>query len=662
MLKSLTITIIILFSIVTNTASAANLSVSEDNIVHLKIALRYIDLKLYDNAIAEAGKTGDDDIVKFILWLQYQKDYKGNDYKKISSFIKENESWPRLKVLRNRAEQSLKRNTDPNIIIKYFQDEKPVTGYAMLILAEAMIGHGYKDEEVNKLIRKAWVQGDFSLDVERDFLKKHASRLRQEDHLYRIDRLLWEYKISAAKRIIGKVDSEYKTMFTARIYLIQRKRGVDHLINRVHDELRDNPGLLYDRANWHFKRKNYQRAYRFLLQANKTMPYQEKWWKMKNRIIRELLDSKEYRHAYQLSSNHGNEEGTAEFAEAEWLSGWLAHTFLNNKTNAYEHFYAMYKNVNFPVSKARAAYWAGRSAEENGNDDISKKWYKLAAENPTTFYGQMAHLKVTPNKKIKIPLNYKEPYVSHLKHKNNDLAKIAYLLIKVNKKHMAKWFVKAAIKDNNNFHEMSLISSLGIDMDETEFSVIAAKQALKKDVILTKTGWPVLNSSKKLFAEKPMVFAIVRQESLFDKDAKSSAGARGLMQIIPSTAKYVSKKLKVRYNRRLLTSSPDYNLKLGSYYINYLVDRFDGSYLLAIASYNAGPTNVNKWIKKYGDPRKFTKVEEVINWIEHVPFKETRNYIQRVLENSQVYRRILDDSTLTLKSDLMRFNTKISSN
>lgn len=662
MQKSLFISIIFIFCLIANVASSNDFGVSSASIWHLKKAIKYVNSGDSNQAILEAAKTKDKDIMNLILWMNYHDGVASKGYDEISSFMEKNPSWPRQTILKNRAEAALNDDIPTRKILQYFKNSEPVTGRAMRILAEAKINNGESDVEVNKLLRKAWIQGDFSNDEEKQFLKEHSSRLRQQDHISRIDRLLWEHKTDTAKRLIGRVNREYQTLFTARIYLIEDKKGADTFIARINEKLKNDSGLLYERIDWQLNRKNYNMAYKYLSLAKGIMPYQEKWWEAKNIIIRELIDIKEYKRAYKLSSTHGNEKGTSDYADAEWLSGWIALNYLNQKNKAYEHFYAMYENVNFPISKARAAYWAGRAAEKSANKEIADKWYKLAAEHSTTFYGQMAYEKSYPNTKINLPVIAKNSSKGELLYKKNKLAKAAYLLIKTNQTQLAEWFLKAAIDESKNKHEMYLISRLGLETGKVQFSVMAAKHALKNNVVLTTSGWPVIKKTPELFAEKPIVMAIVRQESLFDNNAESSANAQGLMQIIPSTAKFASNALNIRYKEDMLKSSPDYNLQLGSYYINKLINQFDGSYVLAIASYNAGPGNVRKWMKKYGDPRNASSHEEVIDWIEHVPFQETRNYIQRVLENTQVYRNILDGQVLTLEKDLMRYDTKLSSN
>jgi soluble lytic murein transglycosylase len=662
MQKSFFISVIFIFCLLANVANSNDFGLSSNNIGHLKKAIKYVNSGDFTQAKLEAAKTQDKDIIDLILWMNYNDGVAENGYEEISAFIEKHPTWPRQTILQNRAEAALNDDIPTRKILQYFKNSEPVTGRAMRILAEAKINNGESNTEINKLLRKAWIQGDFSNDEEKQFLKEHSKRLRQQDHIARIDRLLWEQKADAAKRLIGRVNDEYKTLFTARIYLIEEKKGSDTFIARINEKLKNDSGLLYERINWQLNRKNYNSAYKYLTLAKGTLPYQEKWWEAKNIIIRELIDINEYKRAYKLVSTHGNEKGTSDYADAEWLSGWIALNYLNQKNKAYEHFYAMYENVNFPISKSRAAYWAGRAAEDSSQKDIADKWYKLAAKHPTTFYGQMAFESIYPNTKINLPAIAKDSNKGELLYKKNKLAKAAYLLIKTNQTQLAEWFLKAAIDESKNEHEMYLISKLGLEAGKVQFSVIAAKHALKNNVVLTTSGWPIIKKTSELFAEKPIVMAIVRQESLFDKNAESVANAKGLMQIIPSTAKLVSNNLKIKYNEDMLKSNPDYNMKLGSYYINKLINQFDGSYVLAIASYNAGPGNVRKWMKKYGDPRNASSHEEVIDWIEHIPFEETRNYVQRVMENTQVYRHILDDQVLTLEKDLMRYDTKLSSN
>jgi soluble lytic murein transglycosylase len=623
----------------------------------LEKALYFIKKDKYDLARFEAEKASDKDILKFILWMQYQNSYSGNDYREISNFLKNNPSWPSRKKLVNNAEAALNNSIPSKNIIAYFGENTPISGHAMIVLAQAKIDENGNTNEINNLLRQGWVQGDFSKEEESSVLNKYGNRLRTEDHVKRLDRLLWEDKLIPAKRMVGMVDRASETVALARIKFIENKRGINAPVD---ESLRQDPGLLYEKINWYMEREDYERAYQLLSRIKEPMPYQEKWWDLKNRMIRELLKQKNYPAAYDLALHHGNESGSEDYAEAEWLAGWISLEFLHNAQTAYYHFYNLYNNVVFPVSKARGAYWAGRACVKNNDPESARKWYGVAAGNLTTFYGQLAYTKLHPNGTAQIAEINATPDQRATIYKQNDLIKIAYLLTSVNEEKLAETFIIAAINSAQSQEEMLAISEVGSKTGATQLSVLAAKHALRKGVVLSGTGWPVLKNIDNSGVETPLVLGIIRQESSFDSRVKSPANAMGLMQLLPSTAKQMAKKMSVAYHVDRLTNNPNYNVQLGSAYLGSLINSFDGSYILAIASYNAGAGNVRKWIKAYGDPREMS-AENALNWLESIPFSETRSYVQRVLENTAVYR-YKKNGPLAIDSDLVRSNTKISRN
>jgi len=645
--------ILILLLITCNYANAGNIiSISSKEKQHLEKAYNYIKDDNFKAAQSEALKSGSQDIINLIKWLQYRTDYKGNKYEDISAFLQENPNWPSEKLLRNRAEAAISSDIHSYELLKYFKNSEPITGRVMKMLADAKLSVEGDSQYVTDLIRQAWIQGDFTNDEEEALLDKHSKRLRQSDHIKRIDRLLWQGKTYAAKSLIGEVNDTHKRLFTARIMLMEDRRGMDKAIAKVPKNMLNNPGFLYARIKWHQKRRNYDRMLEYIVEAKGTLPHQYKWWDIKTRLIRELLEEKKYRQAYNIAKEGGNEPGGADYAEEKWLAGWIALSFLNQPRAAYEHFYDLYQNVSFPVSRSRGAYWAARAAAKNGNSEIAKKWYRLAANHTTTFYGQLAALEIGAEK----PLIDDFPKLSpndKIKYQNNSLLRTANLLAQLEQEKTAQKFIIAAINNAKNAKEMAVISLFGQSIGRRDLSVVAAKYALRKNVVLKYTGWPVINTPAAQI-EKDFILSIIRQESSFDPEAVSPANAAGLMQLIPGTAKRMSHQLKLRYDRYKLIKDPEYNMKLGSHYLAGLVDRFDGSYILAICSYNAGPTNANRWISTYGDPRKLKTHEEVLDWIESIPFSETRNYVQRVLENLQVYRHINGRNHFQLQKDLLR--------
>lgn len=607
----------------------------------------------FDSAISEASQADDKVIPKLIKWLGYQDGYSRNGYEEISTFIEKNPSWPNIKILKNKAEFSLTGKESSQEIIKYFSTSQPTTGYGMRLLAEAKIQSGGDSKEAIELLKKAWQQGDFSRDEEESFLMEHSKILTSEDLYKRVDRMLWEGDEADAKRLYPLLSESHKKIVQARLELMKNNQGA---IAKVPEALRNDPGLVYEQVRIYNEKENYSRVYQMLYPVVGTMPGQQKWWKIKNRLIRELLDENKIKEAYYIAKNHGNEQTSSDYADSEWLAGWIGLRYLNKPQEAYKHFYNMYNRVEYPISISRAAYWAGRAAESNRNPDIARSWYEVSAEHVTTFYGQLAYSKIHgKNAKIILPKNPEMGLSEKNLGKVRELLMSAYILESTGQTGLAEKFMKAAIDSVNTPAEMAYICEFGIKIGRPNFSVIAAKQALSNGEILPKHGWPTTKyMPKSISVEEPFALSIIRQESVFNPHALSSAKAMGLMQLIPPTASRMAKSMGVAYNQKKLLSNPEYNISLGSYYLNSLVENFDGSYILAIASYNAGPGNARKWNKKYLDPRQMDNIDDVLDWMESIPFNETRNYVQRVLENIQVYRSRLPDNKLTLIDDLTR--------
>lgn len=611
----------------------------------------------FDAAMSEASQASDKTILKLIKWLGYQDGYARGGYDEIASFIERNPSWPSIKILKNKAEFSLTGRESNQEVLKSFKSSPPVTGYGMKLLAEARIQSGDNSPETVNLLRQAWRQGDFSREDEEKFLSEHSKVLTQDDHFKRVDRMLWEGEESDAKRLYPLLNDNQKRIVQVRLELMENNPGA---IAKITEPLRSDPGLIYEQVRIYSERESFGRVYQMLYPVVGTMPSQAKWWKIKNRLIRELLDQNKIKEAYYIAKNHGNEQTSSDYADAEWLAGWISLRYLNNPQESYKHFYNMYNRVEFPVSLSRAAYWAGRAAESNRNPDIAKSWYEVSAAYVTSFYGQLSYLKIHGNKaSLNLPPNPTMGLSAKNTDKVRELLMSAYILESVGQSGMAERFMKAAIDSVDTAAEMAYICEFGIKIGRPNFSVVAAKQALTDGEILPKHGWPNTKyMPKSISVEEPFALSIIRQESVFNPHALSSAKAMGLMQLIPATASRMAKGLGIAYSPNKLLTHPEYNITLGSYYLNSLVENFDGSYILAIASYNAGPGNVRKWNRKYLDPRQMDNVDDVIDWIESIPFNETRNYVQRVLENLQVYRSRVADNKLTLMDDLMRGTKK----
>ena len=376
----------------------------------------------------------------------------------------------------------------------------------------------------------------------------------------------------------------------------------------------------------------------------------EKWWKEREIISRALIYKKKYTNAYKISSNHGMTEGS-EFAAAEWMSGWIALSFLNDPLTAKIHFKNFYENVSYPISISRGAYWLGSTYEKLGDRDQSNKWYLEASKYLTTYYGQLAFLKINPNGKFELNKDMEVDKKYRIIFFNKELVKITYLLDELKKDKYTKFILRHLANDDISKGSEILAAELATDINRYDFAIQVSKISSYQKRFHNKFNYPIISTPKIINGRKipdsALILSIIRQESEFDIKANSHAGAKGLMQLMPYTAKLVSKQAKLPYSKSRLTSDPEYNINLGSHYIAGLILQYDGAYPFAVAAYNAGPNRVKYWKKINKNPQK--KQINYVDWVELIKFRETRNYVQRVMENYNVYRYILEQRPIKMR-------------
>ena len=345
--------------------------------------------------------------------------------------------------------------------------------------------------------------------------------------------------------------------------------------------------------------------------------------------------------------NHGVID-SALLAEAEWHAGWLALRFLNKPREASQHFKIMYDGVNYPISKSRAAYWLGEASFELGQKQKANEWYRKAAKFNTTFYGQLAAAKIEKdNFKVKNSFSFdNEEFNKFLK---KDLPKAVVLLNELNLSQESKDILRHLGSEEKTLKEQIYAGLLSQEINRLDFAIQIAKQASYQNINLLELNYPIIETPKKVsnknILQQEVILALIRQESEFDGRANSWAGAKGLMQIMPATGKLVAKQAGLGYSRSKLTEDEFFNLQIGSFYISNLTENLSGAKYMAFAAYNAGPHRVKRWIRRFGDPRK-GEIDPV-DWIELIPFNETRNYVQRVIENIQVYKYVINKKTVT---------------
>ncbi|MBF0561501.1 MAG: lytic transglycosylase domain-containing protein [Alphaproteobacteria bacterium] len=591
-------------------------------------------------------------LAKVLRWMDFVRPRSGASFEDITSFLSKNPDWPMTTALERRAEEAIGPGESSQTILAWFTTRSPLTADGKMALARALIATGKEDKAI-QTVRESWVSDNFGQLQEKQFLSLFGQNLRREDHNARLDRLLWDRQTEMARRQLRHVDTEHQQLALARIALIELDGGAEAALRKVPAELRSNPGLLFDRVHWRRRKEHYDDAIALMNQpgVNKIRP--DLWWVERAMLAREALQRGSISKAYDLARNHGKVEGSA-LVDAEWLAGWIALRTLRDAAAALNHFKLAYDAAVTPMSRSRGAYWAGRASEALGEKAEAEKWYRAGAGFLTVYYGQLSAERLDSEHKWVLPPDPAPSSEDIEAFNHNEVAQAAAMLGEIGAVEPLRHFVLRLTEMAKTPGQHALAAKLAAKDGRPDLGVNVARRAAQQSVILVGPGFPVIDVPVSEPPEKALVMAIIRQESNFHKEAVSVAGARGLMQLLPGTARQMARLTNTRFTPASLTSSASYNVTLGSAYLGHLLESFGKSYLLTVASYNAGPARVHQWIRELGDPRE--SVDVAIDWIESIPFNETRNYVQRVLEGVQIYRHRLGASkpSASLGSDLKR--------
>ena len=618
-----------------------------------KKSIKAIEKRQWTSALSLSKKAKDKSIYNFIQWRYLLTTGNQASFYDYMTFIKRNENYPRINRVRYLAEHKLSIDKiSPKKIIDWFNSNEPLSGFGKLILGESFIQTG-DIEKGTSLIKEGWITADLNRSDMKFFRKKYKRYLNADDYIKRADYLAWEGKSWDLKRMLRYLPKDYELLYTARQILMSKSYGVDNAIKVVPTKLKNDAGLNYDRLKWRRKRGRVDDSLEIILKVKNNKDYlvrPDKWWVERAIMARALIYKKKYELAYKVASKHALDKGP-EFAEAEWMSGWIALSFLDDPILAIDHFNNFYQNVGYPISLSRGAYWLGRSYEKIGDKQQSQQWYEEATKYLTTYYGQLAHLKIKPNQNFELDEQQKVSDEYRKYFYKNDLVKIIHLLDELNKDKYTKNILKHLANDSVENGSEILAAELASNISRYDFAIQISKLASYEKRFHNNFNYPIISTPSyvngRKIPETAFILSLIRQESEFDMTANSHAGAQGLMQLMPYTAKLVSKQAKLPYSKSRLTSDPEYNINLGSHYIAGLILQYDGAYPFATAAYNAGPKRVKYWKKINKNPQK--NQVDFVDWVELIKFKETRNYVQRVMENYNVYRYILEKKPIKMK-------------
>ena len=612
--------------------------------------------------LALARDTAVDPIVRSLLeWRFAVENDTPADFNTLRASLERLEAWPRRQAIRARAEEAIfVSSLNPQERIAFLrEDDGPVSGDGRIALAQALRASGQRSEAI-EIARTAWREDRMEDQAESIALREFGDSFSADDHATRVDILLWRGQRSDARALYSRISSADRLLAEARIALQTRqRRGLQAAVDAVPDSRANNPGLVYDRARYIRRSGRPERAMDVAAEIDSTaapLAARDEIFDEKRLYVPRALRGRDYRLAYRLVSNHGMSSGVA-FADAEWLSGWISLRYLDNARQAAGHFQHLDENVSSSVSSSRAQYWRGVAAAALGDSAEAQAQFRRAAQYDFTYYGQLA-LEKLGGGEIALPSVVQAPTASRTRFENRDLVRALRAMAQVGDRGDFESIAYHLDDQLEDPYEIQLLAELARTQGYNRAAVRSGKAGLFRGVVAAEAAYPLIDLPPDVLQrarpEPALVLSVIRQESEFDIGVSSHANAHGLMQLLPSTARLVARREGITYDRASLNTDPEYNVRLGSAYLGGLIDDYSGSYVLALVAYNAGPSRARDWIEDWGDPR--SPSTDVVDWVELIPFSETRNYVQRIMENLQIYRHRLagQPTPVTLTADLQR--------
>ncbi len=552
-------------------------------------------------------------------------------------FLTRRPDWPGLPLLREKGEAAVARSTDASRVVAWFEAGQPETGTGAIAYVRALLAVGRAADAETEAMR-AWAALPFAADEEQALIDL-APEAVGFVHELRLDNLLWEERHAEAERMLKRVPEDLRALARARLALQAQSKGVTSLIEAVPKSRAGDAGLAYDRFIWRMKKDLYDEATELILERSNTaesLGRPEAWAERRAVLARYLMRNGRTQDAYRVAANHHlpTDSGASAYADLEFLSGFIALRRLNDPATALKHFKHLLAGVTTPISLARAHYWIGRAEDAAGGDGSAS--YKAAAAHQTAFYGLLAAERLGLSLDERLLAKPQTPDWRGAGYAQSSVLAAAQLLLKAGDRTLAKRFL-LHLGESQDETGLAQLADMAIDWGEPHLAVLIAKQAAERGLILPHAYYPVPDFVPDgLQVSRALALSIARRESEFDPAARSSADARGLMQVLPGTAKLMAGKLGKTFDAAKLLSDPAYNVTMGSAYLAEMVGTFGPSIALVASGYNAGPRRPERWMAEFGDPRR--PDVDVIDWIETIPFAETRTYVMRVAEGVVIYR------------------------
>jgi soluble lytic murein transglycosylase len=594
--------------------------------------LKALDETRLTDAREHARAMGNPLIAKYVDWSILRHPRGGDSFAAAAAFLRANPDWPDDAPIRRQAEDRMGSDTPPAEAMAFFKAFPPLTSAGHMRRLEA--AEAAAPTEVAALARDSWHNATFRPQDEAAFLARYGTHLRSADHLTRFDRLLRENKDKVARELLPRLSPADQAVAEARLALATRAPEVATMLRNVPADRQADRRLLFERLRWLRRTNDQAGARQLLLSLDASVPQDEDWWVERQYQVRESLQAGRADEAYKLVVGHGLKRGTG-FAEAEFMAGWIALRWLKRPDDALKHFKTLDDGVSAPISKSRAAYWLGRAHEAAKRPLEAASAYERAAQHGHTYYGQLA-AKRLPNRAPLMPTDPQATPAERDGIEKREIVTVARWLAQAGDDERARPFLLRVGRIAQSAGELALSAAFAIEAGRPDIAVSISRRAVESGVALYESAFPVVDMGSTGSIERALVLGLTRQESNFQTSVSSPAGALGLMQLMPDTARAMAAKTKQPFDLARLTSDPAYNTSLGTQYLADMLEKFGGSYELALSAYNAGPNRTARWLESIGDPRNGAM--DMVDWVELIPFRETRNYVQRVMEAVTVYR------------------------
>lgn len=613
----------------------------------------------YENAGALAQSSGDSAAVKLVELLFLRDHGAQAGFQRIETFLKAAPNWPLTQTLLKRAEQALYENPeDPKLVLEHFQQSEPDTPFGMLALARA---HFSVSDTANgkSMLRNAWNSPGLDAAAEQKTLTEFGSQLTAADHKSRLWRLVFAQEANAATRNAKRLGGDYQSAAAVAQLLLRGASNADRKYMTLPTAMKNEGAMKYVLARYYRRQDKFDQARTVLLSMPAKVANAEAVWGERRAITRRSVGPRNAAHwnsAYQLARNHGVLTGDAAM-EAEFAAGWVALRYLRKTDVAMTHFGKYDSLAVTRTDKAKAAYWIGRTSAAAGDKANAKAAYQTAAAHSTVFYGQLAREQLGLGNVPEVINGGQASGAAQTKVAGDEVVRALKIMAKAGRKDQLNIFLWSLANRFKSVDDMNAAAAVVQSVAGTSWSLRLAKGASQRGIDIDAWSYPVMGLPKWAQIGKPveraLVFALSRQESEFDPNAGSSVGAQGLMQLMPGTARLIAQQYRVPYVQAKLKGDPGYNVKLGAAHLADLVQDYKGSYVLTLVAYNAGPRRSREWVDQFGDPRGGQV--DAIDWVECIPFDETRQYVQKVLQNVHVYRsRLAPDTVQPMSADLKR--------